>query len=191
MVTQVPDLSSSDSGAVSAPSSSSRPPPPPPPTARKSRSSGGAAKGGAPRRAPKRPWTAAEDEALRRPVSVYGTTSWSRIAADMGDRNGKQCRERWFHQLNPAIFRGSWSPDEDASLLSLQRQHGNAWATIARSLPGRTGNQVKNRFNTIRKCRVTATGQQRLYPQGTGGVGGGGHHPLRQPPSGSLRTATR
>jgi hypothetical protein len=36
-------------------------------------------------------------------------------------------------------------------LLEKQQEIGNQWAMIAKDIPGRTENQVKNRFNSLLK----------------------------------------
>jgi hypothetical protein len=47
------------------------------------------------RRKTKRPWTAEEDEKLEELVKQYGSSrQWSLIASKLGQRSGKQCRER-------------------------------------------------------------------------------------------------
>jgi hypothetical protein len=61
-------------------------------------------------------------------------------------RTGKQCRERWQHQLNPAIVRNEWTEAEQETLFAMQTKVGNKWAQIAAFLPGRTDNAVKNFF---------------------------------------------
>ena len=66
-------------------------------------------------------------------------------------RQGKQCRERWINFLSPDIKRDPWTPKEDLMLLEKQKQIGNQWAQIAKEIPGRTENQVKNRFNSMLK----------------------------------------
>ena len=40
------------------------------------------------------------------------------------------------------------SEEENQQLLDLQKEHGNKWAVIAKSLTGRTENSVKNRYNS-------------------------------------------
>ncbi len=45
-----------------------------------------------------------------------GVTKWSEIAARISGRIGKQCRERWFNHLDPAIKKGGWSAEEDRIL---------------------------------------------------------------------------
>jgi hypothetical protein len=48
-----------------------------------------------------RPWTAEEDDCLRRQVALHGAQSWSKIAKALDARNGKSCRLRWGLQLWP------------------------------------------------------------------------------------------
>lgn len=54
----------------------------------------------------KRPWTEAEDELIRRLVDEFGPKNWTKIAKYVPDRQGKQCRERWFNHLDPTINKG-------------------------------------------------------------------------------------
>ena len=51
----------------------------------------------------KGPWKSTEDKQLRAMVEAHGTTKWSELAKGVQGRNGKQCRERWYNQLDPAV----------------------------------------------------------------------------------------
>jgi hypothetical protein len=61
-------------------------------------------------------------------------------------RIGKQCRERWFNHLDPAIRKGDWMNEEDIVLFQAQKHFGNRWCEISKVLKGRTENAVKNRY---------------------------------------------
>ena len=113
---------------------------------------------------PKQVWSPSEDEMLRILIAHKGIKAWTAVARELnlrvhnGDsvRHGKHCRERWMNHLNPDLRKGGWSPAEDLVLLRQQRELGNRWSDIAKLLPGRNENSVKNRWKSmVRKAEKT------------------------------------
>lgn len=97
-----------------------------------------------------------EDEELIRLIRENGTRQWSQIAATFNanlgaNRNGKQCRERWVNFLNPEIKKDPFTLAEDVLILEKRLSIGNKWSEIIKEMPGRTENNVKNRFNMMFK----------------------------------------
>jgi hypothetical protein len=99
-------------------------------------------------------WTGQEDKLILTWVMQYGPQKWANLADLLPGRIAKQCRERWYNHLDPNIKRSTWTPIEDQIIIDTIQKIGTKWADIARLLPGRTDNAVKNRWNSTLRRRA-------------------------------------
>ncbi|WCJ42770.1 MYB-like transcription factor 4 [Euphorbia peplus] len=102
-------------------------------------------------------WSEYEDKMLINYIQLHGEGNWKLLSQTAGlKRCGKSCRMRWVNYLKPDIKRGNISNDEEDLIIKLHNLLGNRWSLIARRLPGRTDNEIKNYWNTYLGKRAKA-----------------------------------
>ena len=101
-------------------------------------------------------WVDSEDLLLLKWVEVNGPNKWTQCSRRIKGRCGKQCRERWMNTLDPRVKRGNWEEIEQAQIFRQMQLNWSSWAIIAKALPGRTENAIKNYFySSIRRLKQT------------------------------------
>ncbi|XP_010442747.1 PREDICTED: transcription factor LAF1-like [Camelina sativa] len=99
-------------------------------------------------------WSPEEDQKLKNFIISHGHACWTTVPILAGlQRNGKSCRLRWINYLRPGLKRGTFSAEEEEIILTLHSSLGNKWSRIAKYLPGRTDNEIKNYWHSYLKKR--------------------------------------
>ncbi|KAL8546675.1 hypothetical protein ACS0TY_006413 [Phlomoides rotata] len=130
-------------------------------------------------------WTSEEDYKLTYFVNKDGPHLWDSISHKLErigiKRSGNSCRLRWVNYLSPDIRRGNFTDEEILTILTLHRQLGNRWSRIAKELPGRTDNDIKNFWNTrvvkeAKQLNCDVNGEEffKRMTQRNSSMGGGG-----------------
>ncbi|KAI1391281.1 Homeodomain-like protein [Hypoxylon trugodes] len=140
------------------------------------------------------PWCKAEDDSLMSLIDAQGPLNWVRIASRIQTRSPKQCRERYHQNLKPSLNHGPITPEEGVLIERMVQNNGKRWAEIARALPNRSDNAVKNWWNGNQNRRKrmarksTAAGYGNGYDHFSRYSGSDRSPSPPQPPSASFHT---
>jgi hypothetical protein len=96
-------------------------------------------------------FTPAEDARLRGIVERLGCRNWTAVASLMGDRDARQCRERWTNYIDPGLRNSPWTSSEEALLEEKFAIYGSQWHTLGAFFPNRSKNQIKNHWQRNHK----------------------------------------
>lgn len=94
----------------------------------------------------RRKFTPEEDEILKTAAEQPKRKTWVEIAKALPGRTAMQCRDRYKNYLEKEITKEPWSLEEDKMIIDQYKVYGRRWVEIAKFLPGRSGNHVKNRW---------------------------------------------
>jgi hypothetical protein len=97
----------------------------------------------------KRRFTPAEDAAINHLVQTVGRRNWDQIARLIPDRTPRQCRERYENYLADVVSTSPWTTNDDQRLLQMVNNCGHQWTEMAKYFPGRSPNNLKNRWHKV------------------------------------------
>lgn len=98
-------------------------------------------------------WVKDEDNRLLGGIMKFGTENWLAVSNYVGNgRTRSQCSQRWIRGLNPHIYKGPWSADEEKRLLDLIAEYGEkSWTKVAALLGNRCDVQCRYHYQMICK----------------------------------------
>ncbi|EAX92006.1 Myb-like DNA-binding domain containing protein [Trichomonas vaginalis G3] len=96
----------------------------------------------------RRRFTQKEDDLLRELAKDKKNKTWEEIAQYLPGRTTCQCRDRYNQYLYTTVISKPWTKEEDELIIEKYKEFGAHWVKIALHLPGRSGTNIKNRWNT-------------------------------------------
>jgi hypothetical protein len=92
-------------------------------------------------------WTTEEDTRLYDFVRSSATSTWKSAEPSFPGKTAQQIFERWTKVLDPSLHKGSWTRQEDETIIDyVKRNGGKSWTQLANLLPGRIGKQCRERW---------------------------------------------
>ena len=93
-------------------------------------------------------WDMLEDKKIIKGVCIF-KNNWNKISSKfLPNRTSNQIRERYINILDPNLKKDKFTFEEDRLIVNLYNKYGSKWREIKKYLPGRSGDMIKNRFNS-------------------------------------------
>lgn len=79
----------------------------------------------------------------------------------------KQCHDRYANYLRDGLKSEPWTQEEDEMLIEMHKEIGPKWVKMMKRLPGRSGNDIKNRWHKhlIKKEKLISNSQIKNFDQ--------------------------
>ena len=108
----------------------------------------------------RRLFTQNENMVIFQSVKLIGE-EWEIIAKILPGRTPKQIQDRYKNYLREDLKKEPFSNEEDQKTIELFKQIGPKWTKMMNSLPGRSGNDIKNRFHKhLNKSNIYSNARQ-------------------------------
>ena len=98
-------------------------------------------------------FTEAEDKKILSIVNEKKIIKWKEVAAQLKGKTAKQVRDRYNGYLKSPHENSPFTEDEDNIILEFVSENGRRWKELAQLLNGRSGNQVKNRYQMLHRSK--------------------------------------
>ena len=92
------------------------------------------------------PFTEQENLIIQNSVKLLGE-DWHEISKKLHGRTPKQIHDRYINYLREGLKNGPCTNQEDEILIKMYRIIGPKWTKMMSNLPGRSGNDIKNRWH--------------------------------------------
>lgn len=101
-----------------------------------------------------------ENEIIKEGVRLHGK-DWDEISKKLPGRTPKQIHDRYINYLREGLKSEPWTEIEDEILIRMYHSLGPKWTKMMNSLPGRSGNDIKNRFHKhLNKSNIYSNARQ-------------------------------
>lgn len=92
-------------------------------------------------------WSKEEDDLFKSLMKNEPKPDWNELVSYFPGKTAIQIEERWEKVIDPALIKGSWTPEEDEKIISFVAEFGlKNWTKLAELLPGRIGKQCRERW---------------------------------------------
>ena len=97
------------------------------------------------RKAKRIPFSIHENNFIIELVKQFGE-DWNEISKKLPGRTPKQIKDRYINYLRDGLKKEPWTKQEEQIILSMYQAIGPRWSRMMCNLPGRSGNDIKNRW---------------------------------------------